>query len=85
MKKRFIKTIVSSVMVLAMSFTVMSGVQGVDAAKKASLKTKKLEIVKGKSKKITIKNKKAKNTYTFKTNKKKIATVSKKGVVKGKK
>lgn len=72
-------------MVMAMTFTAVSGAQYADAAKKASLKTKKLEVVKGKSKKITIKNKKKKNTYTFKTNKKKIATVSKKGVVKGKK
>lgn len=72
-------------MVMAMSLTIVSGGQYADAAKKASLKTKSLEVVKGKTKKISIKNKKKKNTYTFKTNKKKIATVSKKGVVKGKK
>ncbi|MDE6635012.1 MAG: glycosyl hydrolase 115 family protein, partial [Lachnospiraceae bacterium] len=85
MKKRLLKTIASSVMVMAMSLTVVSGGQYADAAKKASLKTKSLEVVKGKTKKISIKNKKKKNTYTFKTNKKKIATVSKKGVVKAKK
>ncbi len=56
-----------------------------DAAKKATLKTKKITVNVGKTKKIVIKNKKKKKTYTFKVNKKKIATVSKKGVVKGKK
>ena len=36
-----------------------------------------------KSKKITIKNKKKKCRYTFKSSNKKVATVSKKGKVKG--
>lgn len=56
----------------------------VKAAKKAGLKQKKFSIYVGASKKIVITNKSSKHKYTFSTNKKKIATVSKTGVVKGK-
>lgn len=55
-----------------------------EAAKKASLKTKKISVTVGKTKKITIKKVK-KCSYLFKSKNKKIATVTKKGVVKGKK
>ena len=54
------------------------------AAKKATLKTKKINVMVGKTKKITIKKVK-KCSYLFKSKNKKIATVTKKGVVKGKK
>lgn len=63
-----------------------AGIMGTDsaqAAKKATLKTKKITVKVGKTKKITVKGKKKKAKYTFTSNKKKIATVSKKGVVKG--
>ncbi len=54
-----------------------------EAAKKTKLKTKKVSIfVKGK-KKISITGKKAKHKYTFTSKKKKIAKVSKKGVITG--
>ena len=53
--------------------------------KKAAIKTKTITVQAGKTKKITIKNKKKTCKYTFTSNKKKIATVSAKGVVKGKK
>lgn len=59
------------------------GTDNVQAAKKATLKTKKMTVKVGKTKKITVKGKKKKAKYTFKSNKRKIATVSKKGVVKG--
>ncbi len=53
------------------------------AAKKATLKNKKLTITVGSSKKITIKNKSSKKKYTFKTNKKAVAKVNKAGKVTG--
>ncbi len=54
-----------------------------EAAKKTKLKTKKVSIfVKGK-KKISITGKKAKHKYTFTSKKKKIAKVSKSGVITG--
>ncbi len=53
------------------------------AAKKATLKTKKISVSQGKTKTIKLKNKKKKCKYKFKTNNKKVATVSSKGKVKG--
>lgn len=54
-------------------------------AKKAKLKTKKISVTVGKKKTIKIANKKKSCKYTFKSNKKKVAKVSKKGVVTGQK
>ena len=54
------------------------------AAKKAFLKTNKLTVTVGTKKKITVKKVK-KYRYLFKSKNKKIATVTKKGIVKGKK
>ena len=56
-----------------------------DAAKKATIKTKKITIRVGEKKKIQIKAKKAKAKYTFSSSKKKVASVNKKGMVTGKK
>ncbi len=56
-----------------------------DAAKKASLKTKKITLTVGQKKQIQIKNKKKKAVYSFKSNKKAMASVSKKGIVQAKK
>ncbi len=53
-------------------------------AKNASIKQKKLTVTVGKPKKITIKNKKKNRKYTYTSNKKRIATVTKKGVIQGK-
>lgn len=87
MKKTLFKTIVSSLLVLTMAATMCPMDSDVSAAqkttKKAAIKTKTLTITKGKTKKITIKNKQKKHTYTFKSANKKVATVTKKGVVKG--
>lgn len=55
------------------------------AAKKAKLKTKKITVNVGKTKKIAISGKSKKAKYTFKSNKKSVASVSKSGVVKAKK
>lgn len=55
----------------------------VEAAQKASLKAKKVTVKVGKTKKIAIKGKVKKAKYTFKSNKTKVATVNKSGVVKG--
>lgn len=83
MKKRIFKTIMCSFLVMSLVGSSLSAQDVSEAAKKAKLKTKKIEVVKGKTKKIVIKNKKKKNTYTFTSKKKKIAKVTKKGVVKG--
>ena len=61
------------------------GTNRAQAAKKATLTTKKITVNVGKTKKITVKGKVKKAKYTFKSNKKKIATVTQKGVVKAKK
>ena len=85
MKKTWKKAI-SGVLVAALCICGLSGApEQAEAKKKASLKTKTIKVQKGKSKRIVIKNKNKKCRYTFTSNKKKIATVSKKGVVKGKK
>lgn len=56
-----------------------------NAAKKAKLQTKKMTLTVGRKKTIKIKNKVKKATYAYKTNKKKVATVTKKGKVTAKK
>lgn len=57
----------------------------VDAASKAKLTTKKLNLKVGQSKKIKIKGKKKKAKYTFSSSSKKKATVTSSGMVKAKK
>lgn len=57
----------------------------VAAAKKATVKTKKITMKVGEKKTISIKNKKKKATYLFACSKKSVASVSKKGVVTAKK
>ena len=64
-------------------FGAVSDTGMVSAAKKASLKTKSLNVNVGESKKITIKKKVSKRTYTFTSSKKKVAKVNKKGKVTG--
>ena len=73
----------SLVLVLALAVSSIAYAPSADAAKKAKLKKTKATIYVGKTTKITIKNKKSKCTYTFTSSKKKIAKVSKKGVVTG--
>ena len=55
------------------------------ATKKATLKSKTMNVRVGNKKTIKITRKKKANTYSFTTSKKKVATVTKSGVVKGKK
>lgn len=56
-----------------------------EAAKKMKLSKTKLSLNVGKTKKLAVKNKKKKAKVTWSSSKKKVATVSKKGVVKAKK
>lgn len=56
-----------------------------EAAKKMKLSKTKLSLKVGKTKRLTVKNKKKKAKVTWSTSKKKVAIVSKKGVVKAKK
>lgn len=84
------KCLLVYMLILAMIFSIVTQpTTMVEAAKKtttkkATLKKKKISLKVGKKKKIVIKNKKKKAKYTFQTKNKKIATVSKKGVIKGK-
>lgn len=66
---------------LAVSVVLTNGVIPAQAAKQATLKTKKVTMQIGKKKTITIKNKKKKAVYTFKSKNTKIVKVSKKGVM----
>ena len=80
MLKNSFKKTVSCILAVAMVLS-LATVIDVKAAKKATLKTKKMELKKGTSKKIVIKNKNKKRSYTFKSNKPKVAKVNKKGKV----
>lgn len=80
MSAKSIKKALSCILIAAM-VTSVCNTTGVTAAKKAALKTKRLVVEVGSSKKIVIKNKDKKKKYTFKSNKKKIAKVSKSGKV----
>ncbi|MCR5797165.1 MAG: Ig-like domain-containing protein [Eubacterium sp.] len=85
MKKTFKKGL-SAALALALVVTAAPlGSADANAAKKAKLAKKKLTITVGKKKTVKIKNKVKKAKYTFKSSKKKVATVNKKGVVKAKK
>ncbi|MCI8364714.1 MAG: hypothetical protein HFG34_07160 [Eubacterium sp.] len=78
-----IRKAVAAVLAGALVLTTFATGTTSEAAKKTKLKTKKVSIfVKGK-KKISITGKKAKHKYTFTSKKKKIAKVSKKGVITG--
>lgn len=93
MRSKTIKKIIAAAVVAAMGITSIVPVAPAQAAaktKKLTVKTKKITLYKGAAAgygsmklKVTVKPKKAKVTY--KINKKKIASVSKKGVVKAKK
>lgn len=82
MYKRAISLTLAAVMVCVAA---LNGVSDANAAKKATIKTKKISIKVGEKKKIKIANKVKKAKYKFTTSKKAVATVTAKGVVKGKK
>jgi len=74
--------------VLALAFAVLAASANVPvqaASKKASLKTKKVTVRVGAKTRIRIKKKKKKAKYSYKCTNRKVATVSSKGVIKGKK
>ena len=93
MRSKTIKKVIAAAVVAAMGITSIVPVAPAQAAvktKKLTVKTKKITLYKGAAAgygsvklKVTVKPKKAKVTY--KINKKKIASVSKKGLVKAKK
>lgn len=68
-------------LVVSLLWTGLAGT-GVQAKKKEQLKTKTMNLTVGEKKKIVIKNKSKKAKYSYRTQSKKIATVSKSGVVK---
>lgn len=81
--KRVSAVLLSGILALSMTMRGMTAPTAEAKAKKAVLKTKKVTVQAGKAKKITIKNKKKSCRYTFKSNKKKVAKVSKKGKITG--
>ncbi len=79
--KRLIATVLAVIMAAVL---VVPGTSGKSlAAKKTKLKTKKISVSEGKAKRISILGKKAKHTYTFVSKNKKVAKVSKKGMITG--
>lgn len=81
--KRVEGTLLSGILAMSMVLGGMPEAVSEAKAKKASVKSKTISVNVGKTKKIVVKCKKKKAKYTFASNKKKIATVSKKGIVKG--
>ncbi len=77
--------LVSGVLLGSLTVSLISPGTTAEAAKKASLKQTKITVLTGKTKKIQIKNKTKKRKYVFSSSKKKIASVTKNGVVRGKK
>ncbi|MCI8962731.1 MAG: hypothetical protein HFG37_03340 [Eubacterium sp.] len=77
--------LVSGVLLGALTVSLISPGTTAEAAKKTSLKQTKITVLTGKTKKIQIKNKTKKRKYVFSSSKKKIASVTKNGVVRGKK
>ncbi len=77
--------LVSGVLLGALTVSLFTPGTTAEAAKKTSLKQTKITVLTGKTKKIQIKNKKKKRKYVFSSSKKKIASVTKNGVVRGKK
>lgn len=84
MKKTFATKIFCSVLASALVLGAF-GINAVSAAKKATLKTKSVNLKIGKKTTIKIKNKKKGAKYTFKSNAPKTVSVSKKGIIKAKK
>lgn len=81
--KRISKTALASGLAFAMALSLLPANANFAKAKKATLKSKSITVKVGKSKTIGIKNKNKKAKYAFKSSKKAVATVSKKGAVKG--
>ncbi|MCI8363906.1 MAG: right-handed parallel beta-helix repeat-containing protein [Eubacterium sp.] len=82
---RILNKLVSGVLLGALTVSLFTPGTTAEAAKKTSLKQTKITVLTGKTKKIQIKNKKKKRKYVFSSSKKKIASVTKNGVVRGKK
>ncbi len=87
MKKSAIRILSIALACCFLFSSVISPVQmkKVEAAKKLKLNKKKVKVYVGKKVKLKVKNKKKKDKVKWKVKNKKIASVSKKGVVKGKK
>lgn len=82
--KKFLKRLTAIVMVVIMIFTVApANIKNVEAASKPKLSKKSTNIVIGQKKTIKVKNVPKGAKVTYKSNNKKIATVTKKGRVKG--
>ena len=82
--KTLVKVSVCLMLILGMICPGTTGVTS-QAAKKAKLKTKKISMVVGQTKKITISGKQKKAVYSFSSSSKAKAAVSKSGVVTAKK
>jgi len=83
MISRFGKKVLCVAVTLSLVVGSLIPAQGAQLKAKAKLKTKKITVEAGKKKTIVIKNKDSKCKYSYVVKKKKIAKVTKKGVVKG--
>lgn len=81
--KRVNAVVLSGILAVSMAFSGMAAPASQAKAKKATLKTKKVTVQVGKTKKITINNKSKTCKYTFKSSKTKIAKVTGAGTIKG--
>ncbi|MCH5265789.1 MAG: esterase family protein [Lachnospiraceae bacterium] len=79
--KRVSGIVLSGMLVLSMTISGMADTASEAKAKKATLKTKNVKLSVGESKKIKLISTKKSCRYTFKSNKKKVAAVSKKGKI----
>ena len=82
--RKLFSLLLASVLMLTSIFA-FGDAPSAQAAKKAKLKTKNIKIVVGQKKKITFKKKIKKAKFSYKSKDKKIATVTKKGKITGKK
>lgn len=81
MRKRYLIPVYALLLALLLGCVAPAGSTPVNAVAKAKLKTKKMNIKVGQTRKIALKNKNKKAKYTYKSSSKAVASVSKKGKV----
>lgn len=82
---KVLKKRVAVLLAFVLSVTMVADLTGMSAAAKTTIKNKKITMVVGQKKQISLKNKVKKAKYLFVSSNKKTATVSSKGVVSAKK
>lgn len=80
-----VKKIITFALLIVMAFSLVGPYSITAKVKKTTIRKKSYTLVIGQKKSISLKNKKKKARYTFSSSKKKIVTVSKKGLLKARK